>query len=152
MLSFNPRTHVGCDQYANYFAYYFNVSIHAPTWGATYSQFICRLVTAVSIHAPTWGATDTPRDNDNYSMFQSTHPRGVRPLAYRHTYRTIAFQSTHPRGVRLNIWFKIFKIRRFQSTHPRGVRRVGGDCKCNVLMFQSTHPRGVRLGGYYRSG
>ena len=35
-LSFNPRTHMGCDlQFANELKSYLSVSIHAPTWGAT---------------------------------------------------------------------------------------------------------------------
>ena len=34
-----------------------NVSIHAPTWGATVYQRLQLGATEVSIHAPTWGAT-----------------------------------------------------------------------------------------------
>ena len=33
-------------------------------------------------------------------MFQSTHPRGVRPNADKDNIETFKFQSTHPRGVR----------------------------------------------------
>ena len=33
--SFNPRTRVGCDEYAGQDAPVFGVSIHAPVWGAT---------------------------------------------------------------------------------------------------------------------
>ena len=36
------------------------VSIHAPTWGATYTQLIIADGDKVSIHAPTWGATLPP--------------------------------------------------------------------------------------------
>ena len=99
-------------------------------------------------------------------IFQSTHPRGVRPPLRIITTSTVQFQSTHPRGVRLNcrVWTR--DTDRFQSTHPRGVRRaimtrqeiednfnprthVGCDPKKSgadtyVLKFQSTHPRGVR--------
>ena len=56
--------------------------------------------TCISIHAPTWGATFSWRAFSARSLFQSTHPRGVRhnvPLAdFPHS----QFQSTHPRGVR----------------------------------------------------
>ena len=33
------------------------VSIHAPTWGATYHDRLRNFIKDVSIHAPTWGAT-----------------------------------------------------------------------------------------------
>ena len=33
------------------------VSIHAPTWGATFEQYCSICSDFVSIHAPTWGAT-----------------------------------------------------------------------------------------------
>ena len=76
--SFNPRTHVGCDSKLNQLSSQLQVSIHAPTWGATcrnqrnwnhYSfnprthvgcDFLVVVVVSVvivSIHAPTWGAT-----------------------------------------------------------------------------------------------
>ena len=78
--SFNPRTHMGCDcPFVARLALLNNVSIHAPTWGATlvscsllhWSQFQsthphgvrrnkvrpCCCLVYVSIHAPTWGAT-----------------------------------------------------------------------------------------------
>ena len=32
---FNPRTHVGCDLFGNFYRHPVHVSIHAPTWGAT---------------------------------------------------------------------------------------------------------------------
>ena len=56
---FNPRTHVGCDVLNHrHFTINTQVSIHAPTWGATYQIFIIAcLFVCVSIHAPTWGAT-----------------------------------------------------------------------------------------------
>ena len=55
--SFNPRTHVGCDVISRYSSFFSPVSIHAPTWGATYYCWYCIGYTIVSIHAPTWGAT-----------------------------------------------------------------------------------------------
>ena len=54
---FNPRTHVGCD----------TGKIKADT------------KKTVSIHAPTWGATVPNCQLFVDPMFQSTHPRGVRP-------------------------------------------------------------------------
>ena len=56
------------------------VSIHAPAWGATRKSRLMRIPSMVSIHAPAWGAT-LRRIVERYhqEMFQSTHPRGVRP-------------------------------------------------------------------------
>ena len=36
---------------------FIDVSIHAPTWGATTARHIIGHRNTVSIHAPTWGAT-----------------------------------------------------------------------------------------------
>ena len=56
-ISFNPRTHVGCDNRAFRGACEGGVSIHAPTWGATGGVRRQYRKDDVSIHAPTWGAT-----------------------------------------------------------------------------------------------
>ena len=54
------------------------VSIHAPTRGATSFAEHNEVTHCVSIHAPTRGATSLlPRLVRKY-QFQSTHPRGVR--------------------------------------------------------------------------
>ena len=144
---FNPRTRVGCDTATTTKAAPdLDVSIHAPAWGATSPSGIrLRLLT----------------------MFQSTHPRGVRHQMSHNVQLCHLFQSTHPRGVRLTFMAKQLPPDRFQSTHPRGVRllanreemtcetcfnprtRVGCDCnerigQAVVRVFQSTHPRGVR--------
>ena len=78
LFSFNPRTHVGCD----------------TALGKAYC------LRAVSIHAPTWGATELLTLLQLRRKFQSTHPRGVRPLAALDRFNGDRFQSTHPRGVR----------------------------------------------------
>ena len=79
-ISFNPRTHTGCDTAPLNTAAFvrmfqsthphgvrrkllndkdtnLSVSIHAPTRGATKSQGVSDIVANVSIHAPTRGAT-----------------------------------------------------------------------------------------------
>ena len=99
------------------------ISIHAPTWGATYQTpnmtNPCRhfnprthvgcdqrfseykYMDDISIHAPTWGATiGAITDVGSKLKFQSTHPRGVRLIRLGSTPTAFAFQSTHPRGVR----------------------------------------------------
>ena len=56
------------------------ISIHAPTWGATAIQLDFFNIMVISIHAPTWGATAGLDELSGAGMiFQSTHPRGVRP-------------------------------------------------------------------------
>ena len=99
--------------------------------------------------------------------FQSTHPRGVRPLFGLQKPVYAVFQSTHPRGVRREQYFRLGSSGVFQSTHPRGVRLQANWARshsmgvsihapawgatyrfwmdsCHYLGFQSTHPRGVR--------
>ena len=126
----------------------------------------------ISIHAPTWGATPGSVFGVATPIFQSTHPRGVRPpraltgQSWREDFnpRTHVgcdsresaphrsgsqFQSTHPRGVRRLIVTPVQAPRLFQSTHPRGVRPLAQREALAKLLFQSTHPRGVRHGGRY---
>ena len=45
--------------YLNYNSnnHYYQISIHAPMWGATVEQNLLKKVTQISIHAPMWGAT-----------------------------------------------------------------------------------------------
>ena len=56
-------------------------------------------------------------------MFQSTHPRGVRPIFFTKILSFVMFQSTHPRGVRQLRLPEVKTRFTFQSTHPRGVRQ-----------------------------
>ena len=66
------------------------------------------------------------RPNPENVLFQSTHPRGMRPAL--HAYYAsgeVLFQSTHPRGMRpLQRLDFIPHVFPFQSTHPRGMRRI----------------------------
>ena len=99
-------------------------------------------------------------------MFQSTPPRGGRPVRISSVAKASPFQSTPPRGGRL-IYSPIkVSVMRFQSTPPRGgrpldrcsyrsskdvsihapARRATGapDGASAVITFQSTPPRGGR--------
>ena len=58
--SFNPRTHEGCDGTQVDHEIPIEVSIHAPTRGATARLSYSAVLQRVSIHAPTRGATDAP--------------------------------------------------------------------------------------------
>ena len=102
LVSFNPRTRVGCDfrcveRRADCF-----VSIHAPVWGATtgYQTYI-----------------------GQDGKFQSTHPCGVRLNKLTAAAPLVKFQSTHPCGVRPNAVPIFAAASVFQSTHPCGVRQ-----------------------------
>ena len=89
MVSFNPRTHTGCDL------------------GNTHKRFgYC-----VSIHAPTRGATKP-------KTFRYFVPRGFNPRTHtgcdlrisRHRPSTVlSFQSTHPHGVRRYVIRRILR-------------------------------------------
>ncbi len=59
------------------------------------------------------------------TLFQSTHPRGVRRIDGIELGIDGTFQSTHPRGVRLEERLLELLLHLFQSTHPRGVRPLG---------------------------
>ena len=100
---------------------------------------------AVSIHAPTWGATFLMIRLTFTALFQSTHPHGVRPYLGLEITELSEFQSTHPHGVRHQEGDS--KDAR-QSFNPR--THMGCDFKvllllCVNIVFQSTHPHGVRL-------
>ena len=126
---------------------FFEVSIHAPAWGATASGTDDFRSDTVSIHAPAWGAT--PRRQPPpipQSRFQSTHPRGVRQGG-QDFMRYPPFVSIHAPawGATLNAGNGTEGHFMFQSTHPRGVRHTAGPLSSKPALFQSTHPRGVRL-------
>ena len=56
------------------------ISIHAPTRGATIHTRSARLLHRISIHAPTRGATRWQQPSRTFRRFQSTLPRGERRL------------------------------------------------------------------------
>ncbi len=99
------------------------ISIHAPTWGATPWQ-VLDIPTTAHFNPRTHVGCDGlfSRSSGDTRQFQSTHPRGVRPLTATDNLAELKFQSTHPRGVRLSKDGQDGRIFEFQSTHPRGVR------------------------------
>ena len=169
---FNPRTRVGCD--------------------ALHGAVVQPLIQFVSIHAPAWGATCTSRRSQQAcpcfnprtrvgcdanaarsssprGLFQSTHPRGVRPLpqeehmetkkvsihapAWGATSSCVASGSSAMVSIHAPAWGATAASEHgkkspstFQSTHPRGVRQKISNNPKKFFQFQSTHPRGVRRG------
>ena len=106
---FNPRAHVGRDDFPRLGQRHIDVSIHAPTWGATdiYTQEVditmfqstrprgARLgrrehrggILCVSIHAPTWGATLLPLlSNRRLSSFNPRAHVGRDPIDRKRRY------------------------------------------------------------------
>ena len=123
-FSFNPRTHTGCDsKSAGSLLHLTDVSIHAPTRGATYSAHTGRTLPC---------------------LFQSTHPHGVRPLRLGQVSPGEQFQSTHPHGVRRGVVRRICVVCSVSIHAPtRGATCLRRLCSPKVS-FQSTHPHGVR--------
>ena len=142
----------------------------------------------VSIHAPTWGATNRQRTKSPNEKFQSTHPHGVRlaltvivlsffPGFNPRTHmgcdgatlrgpQSWEFQSTHPHGVRRSrVRLNVIRISFNPRTHmgcdlsvARSIDRIevsihaptwGATSRnigaVSIVEFQSTHPHGVRL-------
>ena len=123
---FNPRTHVGCDisfHSAHLTAFYFNPRTHV---GCDLNRLVQRVaVGEISIHAPTWGATQRhqPRLSGAVYFNPRTHV-GCDGVNTGIAVWDSEFQSTHPRGVRLGSPNLPNLSEVFQSTHPRGVRRT----------------------------
>ena len=124
-VSFNSRTHVGCDKHSFPRQVITQVSIHASTWGATCSvDFFGR----VSIHAPTWECDPIICGTLILSRgFNSRTHVGVRPVSQL-LYIKASFQLTHPRG---------------ECDDKNGNKRD------NNVLFQFMHPRGGATLVYY---
>ena len=93
------------------------------------------------------GCDDTSTDNaTNATKFQSTHPRGVRPISAGLFFVILPVSIHAPAwGATVLESQTTFYSPKFQSTHPRGVRRANKVRTGATSGFQSTHPRGVRL-------
>ena len=119
---FNPRTHTGCDVGISLFVFPLRVSIHAPTRGATLQTFIV----------------------NQYELFQSTHPHGVRP--FRPTINAAKSRvSIHAptRGATYSGYNGNYVYSVSIHAPTRGATRHGGQ-NSTKSVFQSTHPHGVR--------
>ena len=121
------------------------VSIHAPTRGATGNRRNSQLHTLVSIHAPTRGATVCPScGQTNYYCFNPRAHAGRDGAAGTMDSRLRGFQSTRPRGARHYTGGTLSIICSFNPRAHAGRdmnRKWDADCR----MFQSTRPRGARL-------
>ena len=103
-------------------------------------------VQIVSIHAPTWGATFYRSQALADSMFQSTRPRGARHVLSITLKFLICFNPrAHVGRDRRDLPWRHATC----GFNPRA--HVGRDQATQVvnrnILFQSTRPRGARLGG-----
>ena len=161
---FNPRTPVGCDGRGIGIRRCCHISIHAPQWGATLASTSMsamlndfnprtpvgcdthpslnpRTVT-ISIHAPQWGATWRPRVIPIITIFQSTHPSGVRRRSFNIFRTEMNFNPRTPVGCDYRALG--FRVRPsiFQSTHPSGVRRLKRLIRSSYHHFNPRTPVG----------
>ena len=153
---------MGCDSTDAWNVPYIGVSIHAPTWGATYLELSAAIdetfqsthprgvrhtrmgllgsKLGVSIHAPTWGATTEETAPNCAVGFQSTHPRGVRRPRVLHS------QARHRVSIHAPTWgaTKHFLHHKtmYNGFNPR--THVGCDLiylLCVTLLHHSFNPR-----------
>ena len=169
MICFNPRTHTGCDPACkSRLNRKFQVSIHAPTRGATarftltgaYSisfnprthtgcddpHIGCYNHVRVSIHAPTRGATRScSAMGRGITCFNPrTHTGCDIDILLLKITGTCFNPRTHT-GCDTPTGLIVLVGDMFQSTHPHGVRPPKVTGKGQVyFVFQSTHPHGVR--------
>ena len=110
---FNPRTRMGCDQNGISGISLFNVSIHAPAWGATTQNHYVQSDKRVSIHAPAWGATYHHTSHTGVPHVSIHAPAWGATMCEARKCLYKEFQSTHPHGVRrvkVNVWRKGFAV------------------------------------------
>ena len=138
--NFNPRTHVGCDEYQSRITHRNLISIHAPTWGATFFHISLIPDCFISIHAPTWGATLFPSRSDNGTYISIHAPTWGATEIIAINVVSREFQSTHPRGVRPTPCAPLNPATVFQSTHPRGVRQPNSDASKDLTRISIHAP------------
>jgi len=129
---FNPRAHVGRDVPVARGGVVEEVSIHAPTWGAT--RFTARPIPSGLCFNP---RAHVGRDAEVLNISQST----------------IQFQSTRPRGARL-LAFVVLTHCNGVSIHAPTWGATGAKAALQnfFIEFQSTRPRGARRNSnYYRT-
>ena len=174
-LSFNPRTHEGCDRIDRQAVMGASVSIHAPTRGATVRSRPKPHCICVSIHAPTRGATQNRIvSTDGIRCFNPRTHEGCDASLVASASRLIVSIHAPTRGATASLLHTSYCLPVSIHAPTRGatslqVRRLTPyGCfnprtheGCDVVpwvshaaqcLFQSTHPRGVRLTFYWICG
>ena len=120
---FNPRPHTGSDLLPAPTGQPGDISIHAPTRGATIATWLPPTKLDISIHAPTRGAT-SPIDARTPLLTISIHaPTRGATRTKTATWPHCRFQSTPPHGERRNRTGNSLVLDLFQSTPPHGERQ-----------------------------
>ena len=119
------------------------VSIHAPTQGATRRQSIRVPERDVSIHAPTQGATQAGGYMNKFFSFQSTHPRRVRRCRAS-TARPIRVSIHAPTQGATDYDHYLDHLKAVSIHAPTQGATRSRCCTSAETLFQSTHPRRVR--------
>jgi len=137
---FNPRAHAGRDIGGFNLYAHVSISIHAPTRGATCKfYFPCGLV-AISIHAPTRGATYRFGRCPFWWQYFNPRAHAGRDRALKSCMVGASlFQSTRPRGARPVVLVAQPGVDLFQSTRPRGARppTTGGGCPGQIISIHA---------------
>ena len=143
---FNPRARMGRDWYVRQIVKLWRGFQSTRPHGARpINASIAETRKLVSIHAPAWGATYTEEpDFKFYISFQSTRPHGARladiddsNLSFDVSIHAPAWGATPFLGSGLS-------AHRFQSTRPHGARLYKDWSQVRAHMFQSTRPHGAR--------
>ena len=133
----------GATKSANADAKLKEVSIHAPTGGATGIGIGCGWRVCVSIHAPTGGATQSFYRQRLEQKFQFTRPQGARRTNTKSQTITSSFNSRAHRGrdcpeCRANAAAEV-------SIHaPTGGATITIITRNSINRFQFTRPQGAR--------
>ena len=77
-------------------------------------------------------------------MFQSTRPRGARPIPPSSAVRGVRFNPRARAGRDMADRDRALDMLQFQSTRPRGARPTMTSISSARSLFQSTRPRGAR--------
>ena len=121
---FNSRAHVGRDGWRRgrrWSRTSFNSRAHV---GRDFTCVEIAIFKDVSIHAPTWGATPEFADVPDELLFQFTRPRGARPSSTSSAAPCTSRFNSRAQVGRDRLTCHLQRFWRFQFTRPRGARRI----------------------------
>ena len=133
--NFNPRSHEGSDCAGAHLGLIREISIHAPTRGATTVELDRQRYQRISIHAPTRGATRLRKRLRRKQLnFNPRSHEGSDGWQERRDEAEIKFQSTLPRGERhLMVFICILR----QNFNPRSHEGSDSNFRQKVLFSLS---------------
>ena len=133
-MYFNPRSHERSDHRCScYLICLSRFQSTLPREERRIKDVVCRITGNISIHAPTRGATVFPAKLLPSKIFQSTLPREERHLFHVVFPGKLLFQSTLPREERQVKTKDTGIVFKFQSTLPREERQQY--CTKNLFIF-----------------